>query len=292
MPQTQADVVRQMLKSLLEKQPHLARTPEGRSKLAGVVAHVLEQTCQVQHWFGSQHTGAEQDLFLALNSAQPEDALPSPLQVDNSCMLAKMDLAAAIMPALTPLALLFNVLDSCTFTEQKSEEHLPAFDYCLSLRFINIPAPELKPDHKMVLLRSAVLATKLLSLISNHTSTDAVVEDLACSCVATVCRLVFSHIHDLADHPTEGSQAFLSGQQEQQMCLVLVRMLVPFLRQGVKAACISCSRCQHKAITALDMLCPWLLPNHGGVLADLPDNLLVSGRRSYLQRVHTCLAKP
>lgn len=74
MSQTQADVVRQTLKSLLEKQPHLARTPEGRSKLAGVVAHVLEQTCQVQHWFGPQNKGAEQDLLLVLNSAQPEDA--------------------------------------------------------------------------------------------------------------------------------------------------------------------------------------------------------------------------
>ena len=251
------------------------------------MAHVLEQTCQVQHWFGPQHKGAEQDLLLALTSAQPEDALPSPLQVDNTCLLAKMDLAAAIMPALTPLALLFKVLDSCTFTKQNSQEH---FKYCPS--FISIPAPELKPDHKMVLLRSAVLATKLLSLISNHTSTDAVVEDLACSCVATVGRLVFFHMQELADDPTEGSQAFLSGQQEQQMCLVLTRMLVPFLRQGVKATCISCSRCQSKADTALDMLCPWLLPNHGEVFADLADDLLVSGRRYYLQRVHTYLAGP
>lgn len=276
MPQTQADLVRQMLKSLLEKQPSLARTVEGRSELAIVVAHVLKQTCQVQHWFGPQHAGVEQDLLVALNSAQPEDTLPSPLQVDNLHMLAKMDLAAAIMPALTPISLLFKVLDSCTFTlELKPQDHLPAFKYCPS--FISVPAPELKPDHKMVLLRSAVLATKLLSLISNHTSTDAVVEDLACSCVTMVCRLVFSHIQELADNPTEGSQAYLSGQQEQQMCLVLVRMLVPFLQQGIKAACISCSRCQSKANTAADMLCPWMLPNQGGIVADLADNLLVSG---------------
>ncbi len=85
----------------------------------------------------------------------------------------------------------------------------------------------------------------------------------------------------LADNPTQGSQAFLSGQQ---MCLVLVRMLVPFLRHGVKAACISCSRCQSKADTALDMLCPWLLPKDGQFLADLADDLLVSGWRYYLQR--------
>jgi len=163
MPQTQADLVRQMLKSLLEKRPSLAKTTEGRSELAIVVAHVLEQTCQVQHWFGSQHTGAEQDLFLALNSAQPEDALPSPLQVDNTCMLANMDLAAAIMPALTPLALLLKVLDSCTLTNLKPQEHSSTLEYCQ--RLISIPAPELKPDYRMVLLRSAVLATKLFSLI-------------------------------------------------------------------------------------------------------------------------------
>lgn len=90
----------------------------------------------------------------------------------------------------------------------------------------------------MVLLQSAVLATKLLSLISNSTLTDAVLEDLTCSCVATVCRLVsVCHIRELADDPAEGSQAFLNGQQELQMCFVLVRLLVPFLRQGVKAAC-------------------------------------------------------
>ncbi len=140
-----------MLNSLLEKRPSLATTHEGRSELAIVVAHVLEQTCQVQHWFGPQHEGAEQDLLLALISAQPKDALPSPLQMDNTCLLAKMDLAAAIMPALTPLTLLFKVLHSCTFTERKTHEHLPAFKYCPS--FISIPAPELKPDHKMVLLR-------------------------------------------------------------------------------------------------------------------------------------------
>lgn len=99
---------------------------------------------------------------------------------------------------------------------------------------------------------------------------------------------MFFHIQEL---PTEGSQAFLSGQQEQQMCLVLVRMLVPFVRQGVKAACITCSRCQSKADTALDMLAPWVLPN-GGFLADLADNLLVSGRRYFLQKVHTYLAGP
>ena len=281
MPQTQADLVRQVLKSLLEKRPNLATTAEGCAELAEALAHVLEQTCQVQHWFGPQHKGAEQDLLLALTSAQPEDALPSPLQVDNTCLLAKMDLAAAIIPALTPLALLFKVLDSCTFTNP--QEHLPAFNYCL----ISIPAPELKPDHKMVLLRSAVLATKLLSLISNHTSSDAIVEDLACFYVATVFELVLFHIREL---PTEGSQAFLSGQQEQQMCLVLVRMLVPFLRQGVKAECISCSRCQSKANTALDMLAVWFLTHHGEFLADLADDLLVSGRCYFLQRVHTHLA--
>ncbi len=280
MPQTQADLVRQMLNSLLENHHHLAKAPEGRSELGEVVAHALQQTCQVQHWFGPQHKGAEHDLLLALKSAQPEDALPSPLQVDNTCLLAKMDLAAAVMPALMPIALLFKVLGSCTFTER--QEQSPTFIYCPS-----IPAPELKPDHKMVLLRSAVLATKLLSLISNHTSTDAAVADLACSCVAMVGTRVVFHNQELADDPTEGSQAFLSGQQERQMCLLLVRMLVPFLRQGVKAACISCSRCQSKANTALDMLGAWLLPNNGRFLADLADDMLVSGRRYYLQRLHT-----
>ncbi len=100
------------------------------------------------------------------------------------------------------------------------------------------------------------------------------------------------HNQELADDPSEGSQAFLSCQQEQQLCLVLVRMLVPFLRQGVRAACISCNRCQSKANTALGMLGSWLLPMNGGVLADLADDLLVSGRHYYLQRVHTYLAGP
>lgn len=80
MPQTQADLVRQTLKSVLKKRPILATTSEGRSELAQDVAYVLQQTCQVQHWFGPQHKGAEQDLLLALTSAQPEDALPSPLE--------------------------------------------------------------------------------------------------------------------------------------------------------------------------------------------------------------------
>ncbi len=72
----------------------------------------------------------------------------------------------------------------------------------------------------------------------------------------------------MPDNPTEGSQTFVSGQQEQQMRLLLVRMWVTFLRQGIKAAC-----------TAADMLVPWLLPNQGGLVAGLADNLLVSGRR-------------
>ncbi|KAA6423673.1 MAG: hypothetical protein FRX49_06244 [Trebouxia sp. A1-2] len=58
-----------------------------------------------------------------------------------------MDSAATIMPALKPLALLLRVLDSCTFTNWKSKEPLHAFNYCPS--FISIPAPELKPDHRM-----------------------------------------------------------------------------------------------------------------------------------------------
>ncbi len=253
---------------------------------------ILLRTCHVQHWFGIERAGKEQRLLAQLEIAKPTDALPAIIQCGNSWSDSSIQSAISATPACAPVfyylfqmfgdqtAIRWEMLQAhgpkCTLTPFKHHYQDLVTDPAASAR------PMAAQPATLVLLRTLTLAAKLLSLIPYKSSMSLEVENLLCDSLTDV-SLKLGNNPDLMKLPhlpsALGEDPAGGLSQDEQLCKVLVRILLPMLQESCKPRARDCHIRQGRAMSACKALIP-LLETRQDISAAVADKLLLYGMRS------------
>ncbi len=226
----------------------------------------LLQACSIQHWFGAKEAGNEQQLLASLEKADPSDSLPAILQCDCPWNCADRNKAAAAMPGCAPL--LYFLLEALGdrgkvasegMQHKNDDEGQPVHPTAATL-----------PNCSTTLLRGAVLAAKLLSLIPCQSSPSTQMEDLVCECLLDLTlrlSICLEAMHRLRPVPSDDCQ---------QLGVLLAKVLLPTLREGSRPRASKFQ--QYRALAACGILTCIL--RHGGqsFAAAVSDMLAACGR--------------
>ena len=275
---------------VLRQQLSGIHTADGRSFLAYAWLRVMSANCSVQHWFGVQHANTnEEQLLKDLEAARPADLLPAAIQHDYPWSNEDIHTAAAAMPALTPmLYCLFHVFGDCAVRNFESRS-VPAVagafrQYKHAYReLVIVPEVSLRPALTNVLLRTTVLAAKILSLILCKDTSPLGINNLACECLRALAVMITRDCAKCVQSnvpPRLENVANTTFCQEQALCELLLKTMLPMLHQASQLTDPAFAFTQ-QATAASQVLMSLLQHSKPTLTKKLADSLLAFGRCLY-----------
>ena len=286
MAKTLAWLVEYVLKHQLER----IRVGQGRFVLTSVMHILLARTCYVQHWFGIERAGNEQQLLAQLQAAKPTDGLPAVIQSGSPWHDENIQAAAAAMPGCAPLLYYLFQLFGDPSVLRWERRNIPGekgesvpykhqYQDLVTDPAEAVPNPTAARSATLVTLRKFVLGAKLLSLLP-HRSKASGTQDLLCDfLIDAACKVM--------DHPEclEGSYGSSklarcpedSRSKEEQLCQLLVKILVPIIHEGYRGGPAHDPIRSGRANTACRVLIALLSHCRPALSARLADDMLAQG---------------
>ena len=175
-------------------------SPEPHSVAAETLLPVLLRIGMVRHWFGKPFASDGQ-LMASFEAAKATDSLPAAIQHDGLWSPGEIRKAADAMPSCKLLLyFLCEILGYCyspasQATRGPGLSANPCKSYTQFEGLVPDSTASSIPQSSTVLLQSAIVAAKLLTLIPRTRSTLPEVKHIACDCLMELARCCLAALH-------------------------------------------------------------------------------------------------